>query len=119
MFIIKGVDLFKSILMGIIGYAVVYFICLAFTILTSRSIGGHKIKKEIKRIVSKKYFKFTQSTSSKGWELILEVEKPLLSVAYIIQWEPPSLDLLVKANFINEDQKNIIVQRIKRGLTGQ
>ena len=54
--------------------------------------GGYPIEKEIGRINSKRYFTVEPPSSNRGWKLILEIEQPLISVSYIVQWRPPTLD---------------------------
>lgn len=79
----------------------------------SAKMGGHVIEKEIERIKSREYFKIEQPTSNRGWKLILEIEKPILSVSYVIQWKPPNLDSLVERGFINKGQKGGIIRKVK------
>ena len=62
----------------------------------SVKIGGYPIGKEIERINSNGFFQFIRSNSTHGWRLILEVEHPIISASYIIQWKPPTLDSLVE-----------------------
>lgn len=78
----------------------------------SVKIGGYPIRKEIERIISKGFFKFVKPNSTKGWKLILEIEQPIISASYILQWKPPTLDSLVETGFINKKQKETIVEKI-------
>ena len=78
----------------------------------SVKIGGYPIGKEIERINSNRFFRFSRSNSTDGWRLILEVEHPIISASYIIQWKPPTLDSLVKTGFISKEQKEIIIEKM-------
>lgn len=80
----------------------------------SVKIGGYPIGKEIERINSKGFFKFIKPNSTEGWKLILEIEKPIISASYIIQWKPPTLDSLVKTGFISKKQKETIVEKTSK-----
>jgi len=80
----------------------------------SVKIGGYPIGKEIERINSKCFFKSMKPNSIEGWKLILEIEQPIISASYIIQWKPPTLDSLVKTRFISNKQKETIVEKISK-----
>lgn len=80
----------------------------------SVTIGGHPIGKEIERINSKGFFKFMRPNLTEGWKLILEIDQPIISASYIIQWKPPTLDSLVKTGFISKKQRETIVEKISK-----
>lgn len=74
--------------------------------------GGYPVHHEIDRIIESGFFKVEQDAMNRSWRLTLEVEMPLLSVSYILQWKPPYLNELLTAGLITDEQKQIAVSRL-------
>lgn len=73
---------------------------------------GYPVHHEISRILEGGFFKVEQDAINRSWRLTFEIENPLLSVSYVIQWKPPYLKELLATGLITEDQKKILVSRL-------
>lgn len=74
---------------------------------------GHQIRSEMERLSSNGCFRVEQPTLHRGWRLVLDVDRPLTGVSYVLQWKPPDLKLLVECGLLPEDDRSRIMTRLE------